>query len=85
MALQDLMSDVEADDFKPLQAALRAGYESLRPWPESYPNQIDVFRAGRILWVANYVARFQRQYLQEHLDRLAPQLECFLETGLVRK
>ncbi|MBN2501913.1 MAG: phosphotransferase [Anaerolineales bacterium] len=85
MALQDLMSDVEPDDFEPLQAALRAGYESLRTWPEAYPNQIDIFRAGRTLWVANYVARFQRKHLKEHLDWLAPQLEGFLETGLVHK
>ena len=85
MALQDLMSDVSPEEFEPLQAALRAGYESLRPWPETYRGQIDTLRAGRTLWVANYVARFQRQHLKEHIDWLAPQLERFLETGLVRK
>lgn len=85
MALQDLMMDVEPDVFTPLRDALRAGYESRMPWPESYPGQIDLFRAGRMLWVTNYVARFERQYLRPHIEWLAPQFESFLETGVLRK
>jgi hypothetical protein len=36
-------------------------------------------RAGRMLWVTHYVARYQRKYLREHIDWLAPKLESFLE------
>ena len=89
MAMQDLMDDVEPGaldgDFEQAQAAFRRGYESLSVWPEQYPGQIDTFRAGRMFWVANWVARFQKQYLKEHIERVAPVLERFLETGLVRK
>jgi Ser/Thr protein kinase RdoA (MazF antagonist) len=61
MALQDLMDDTEPDDFEPLQAALRRGYERLSPWPEEYEGEADTFRAGRTLWVANFVAAHQRE------------------------
>ena len=85
MALQDLMTDVAPDAFEPLQAAFRKGYESLEPWPEQYPGQVDVFRAGRMLWVANYVARFEQEYLKEHIARLVQIFARFLETGLIRR
>jgi len=85
MALQDLMTDVAPDEFEPLQTAFRKGYESEGRWPASYEGQIDIFRAGRMLWVANYVARFEREYLGEHIGWLTPQFERFLETGVVRK
>lgn len=85
MALQDLMVDVERDAYEPLQSAFRDGYESLASWPESHEGQIDTFRAGRLLWVANYVARFEDQYLREHVDWLAGQFERFLDSGFLRK
>jgi Ser/Thr protein kinase RdoA (MazF antagonist) len=85
MAMQDLMSDVSAEAYEPLLVAFRGGYETLLPWPEAYAGQMDTFRAGRILWVANYVAGHQSQYLNQHMARLTPQLERFLQTGLVRK
>lgn len=85
MAIQDLMVDVQADEFEGLLAALREGYESRMAWPEAYQGQIDTFRAGRMLWVANYVARFQREHLEEHLEWLARQFERFLEMGEIRK
>ncbi len=85
MALQDLMMDVGADEFEPLQSAFRAGYESAAGWPESQAGQIDTFRTGRMLWVGNYVAQYQRQYLGEHVERLARRCEGFLESGIMRK
>jgi Ser/Thr protein kinase RdoA (MazF antagonist) len=84
MALQDLMEVVPAERYEPLLAALRGGYERLLPWPEAFESEIDTFRAGRMLWVANYVARFQGAHLKEHLERLAPQLERFFATGKLR-
>ena len=63
MTLQDLMIEVRRDGFAPLQMAFRKGYESRGTWPESYEGQIETFRAGRMFWVANYVARFERGYL----------------------
>jgi Ser/Thr protein kinase RdoA (MazF antagonist) len=85
MAMQDLMSDVAPDQYEPLLAAFRRGYESLQPWPEAYEGQMDSFRVGRMLWVANDVARCHSQYLSQHIAWLTPQLERYLETGLVWK
>jgi Ser/Thr protein kinase RdoA (MazF antagonist) len=85
MALQDLMVDVAPDAYDPLQKAFREGYESLRSWPEEYEGQIDTFRAGRMLWVANYVARYEREYLRNFIDWLAPIFDKYLKTGLLRK
>jgi Ser/Thr protein kinase RdoA (MazF antagonist) len=85
MAMQDLMQDVSPERYDPLLRAFRRGYESLRPWPEAYEGEMDIFRVGRMLWVANYVAWQQRLYLNDHLQRLAPVLEDFFATGRLRK
>jgi Ser/Thr protein kinase RdoA (MazF antagonist) len=85
MSLQDLMVDVERDAYEPLQVAFRCGYETRATWPEQFEGQIDAFRAGRMLWVANYVARFQREYLPEHIEGLSGYFARFLDTGRIRK
>jgi Ser/Thr protein kinase RdoA (MazF antagonist) len=85
MALQDLMQDTLPERFDVLQAAFRRGYERLGPWPEAYRGQVDVFRAGRMLWVANWIACYQRSHLADHLGQIAPMLRRFLATGLLRK
>lgn len=85
MALQDLMNDVPVEAFEALQAAFRCGYESLEPWPEAYPGQIDTLRAGRLLWVANFVARFETTYLAGHIERVATLLSRYLDNGKLRK
>jgi len=85
MAMQDLMSDVSSENYEPLLASFRGGYESLVGWPESYPEEMDTFRLGRMLWVANYVALHHSQHLNEHLERHLPLIERFLDTGKLRK
>jgi Ser/Thr protein kinase RdoA (MazF antagonist) len=85
MALQDLMLDVAPEAYDPLRAAFRQGYERCAPWPEQYAGQIDTFRVGRLFWVANYVARYQRTYLREHVDWTAGLVEGFLDTRMLRK
>jgi Ser/Thr protein kinase RdoA (MazF antagonist) len=85
MAMQDLMQDVPPERYEPLLSAFRRGYESLLPWPEAYPGEMDIFRAGRMLWVANWVVLNDRQHLADHLNRLAPMLERFLISGNLRK
>ena len=85
MSLQDLMMDVPRERYEPYAAALREGYESVAVWPEQYEGQIDVFRAGRMLWVGNYVAEHERQFLSQHLNLLVRDFEVFLGTGRIRK
>jgi Ser/Thr protein kinase RdoA (MazF antagonist) len=78
-AIEDLYADLPEEAFAPAVAALRRGYEQLAPWPERFDGEIDLLRAGRALWVANYVARFERDYLQQHLERAATRWEPLLE------
>jgi len=85
MALQDLMLDVDAEAFTKLSAAFRRGYERLAHWPATNDGQIDTFRAGRMLWVANWIAGHQRQQLEAHLDWTAGYYERFLGTGVLSK
>ncbi len=85
MALEDLMMDIEPEAYEPLSGAFRRGYESLAIWPEQYDGQIDTFRAGRLIWVANYVARFERPHLPGFIERVAPLLERFLDSGKLRR
>ena len=85
MAMQDLMLDVAPEAYDPLLGAFRQGYESRAPWPEGHEGQIDVFRVGRLFWTANYVARYQRQHLRQHVEWTARMVEGFLETGRLRK
>jgi Ser/Thr protein kinase RdoA (MazF antagonist) len=85
MAWQDLMKDVPAQAFESLRQAFRQGYESHTAWPESFTGQIDALRAGRMFWVANYVACYQNQYLEQHLEWLAGYMERFLATSKLLK
>jgi Ser/Thr protein kinase RdoA (MazF antagonist) len=85
MAMQDLMTDVAPEAYEPLLAEFRAGYEGLSEWPERYSGEMDLFRAGRVLWVANYVARFQSEHFEGYTQRTQPMLEYFLQTGKLRQ
>ena len=85
MAMQDLMSDVPPERYEPLLEAFRDGYETSTIWPEAYGGEMDTFRVGRMLWIANYVALNQTQYLGDHLERNLPMLENYLRTGKLRK
>lgn len=85
MTLQDLMVDLSPEEYDPYQSTFQEGYERLQLWPESYEGQIDTFRVGRMLWVANYVARYQSTYLLEHVGWLARLFEGYLESGFVRR
>lgn len=81
MAFQDLWTDVSPEDYTRYVFAVRRGYEALAPWPERYEGQIDDFRAGRMLWVANYVALRERPHLEGYLERTTPAFERYLTTG----
>ncbi len=56
MGLLDLLETVGPERYPHLLAACRDGYERLLPWPEG---DLEVLQIGRLLWKANWVARFQ--------------------------
>jgi Ser/Thr protein kinase RdoA (MazF antagonist) len=85
MAMQDLMMDVEPERYEPMLAAFRSGYERQRAWPEAYEGEMDIFRAGRMLWTANHRAGWRHEILPKVVADMAPQLKRFLNTGKLRK
>ena len=85
MTMQDLMDDQPPEQYEPLFNAFRRGYERLCPWMEQYEGEMDTFRAGRMLWVANYVARVEGEYFADFIQRRLPMMRAFLETGTLRK
>ena len=83
MAFEDLLTEGPTGCYAAFVEAFRTGYERSAPWPERYAGEIDAFQAGRMLWVANYVAAHETTHLQGFLSRLTPRLEAYLETGRV--
>lgn len=59
------------DDFRSLNTAFREGYETVAPWPERYPGEIDRLIAGRTLVIGNSVLIQSewRDVAKETLDR----------------
>jgi Ser/Thr protein kinase RdoA (MazF antagonist) len=85
MAMQDLMMDVEPARYEPMLAAFRSGYERLRAWPEAYEGEMDIFRAGRMLWTANHYAGWRPEILPKVVEDMTPGFKQFLTTGKLRK
>ena len=56
MGLLDLRETVGAKRYPDLLAACRSGYEQHLAWPEG---DLEVLQIGRLLWKANWVARFR--------------------------
>ncbi len=84
MAIHDLDDEGPRDQFDNLLAQFQRGYTSLAPWPEQYEGEMDLFRAGRLLWVVNWVAQHQEQYLVPHLESIRPMLTEFIASGRLR-
>lgn len=78
----DLFLDTDEKTYLPLRDAFRQGYENHSPWPETYPEEIDTFQIGFILWRINYIAKGERQGA---LDGWVGEVEKFLRTGMVTR
>jgi len=53
---------------KPFIDAYKRGYTSINEWPETYPDQIETFIAGRGIMLANYLLCSKNPDDQEFLD-----------------
>jgi Ser/Thr protein kinase RdoA (MazF antagonist) len=80
-----LYTQTSQSEYRQLCRAFQRGYRSHSLWPETEPGQIDTFIAGRQLWRANYVARFEPQFAAEFNARIAGQLQRFLDSGSMEK
>lgn len=62
-----------------------AGYGRIALWPYGNRAEIDTLRAGRMIWVANYIARYEAKNLAQHIEHVTPMFCRFLDTGRIRK
>ena len=60
MGMLDLLEDAGYSRYRDLLAAFRLGYERLLDWPDG---SLEVLQVGRLMWKANYVARFHSRSL----------------------
>ena len=81
MGLLDLMEDFGYERYRALLPAFRQGYESLLDWPEG---SLEVLQIGRLLWKANYVARFHPDALGDMTAAYGRVFRRFEETGILR-
>jgi Ser/Thr protein kinase RdoA (MazF antagonist) len=87
MTFSDLLFHTQLTNaaYQAVRVAFQQGYTSHTPWPETMPGQIDTFSAGRQLWRANWVARFETPHAQRFNTWLAERFEAFLDTGVLLK
>jgi Ser/Thr protein kinase RdoA (MazF antagonist) len=80
MAMLDLLETVGEAHYPVLLDDFRQGYETHLPWPD---DAIEPFQIGRMLWVVNWVARHQPEYLAQSIERNIPVFEHLQRTGQV--
>lgn len=85
LTFQDLLfyCGLGQQEYLVAREAFAEGYAALARWPEAHAGQIDAFIAARLLWRANYAARFQGG--GAFLDRVSARLRDFLRTGTVQR
>ena len=81
MAMLDLLEDFGNDRYPNLLASFRRGYESLLSWPEG---DMTALQIGRLLWKINYVARNERRWLPQMVERHERIFDHFEQTGHLR-
>jgi Ser/Thr protein kinase RdoA (MazF antagonist) len=81
MGMLDLLETVGSARYAVLLAAVRRGYERLLAWPQG---NLEVLQIGRLLWMANWVARFEREELGGTIQRYGAVVRRFEETGVLR-
>jgi Ser/Thr protein kinase RdoA (MazF antagonist) len=78
MSMLDLLETVGYARYHRLFASFREGYEKLLAWPEG---NLGVLQLGRLLWKANYVARFAPESLGSLCKKDAQTFRNFENTG----
>ena len=80
MAMLDLLETAGEERYPALLAAFKRGYSALLDWPA---DPIEPLQIGRMLWMINWVARNQAQWLGNMVERHVPAFEHFEKTGAV--
>ena len=81
MGLLDLLETVGPERYPDLLAAFRGGYEGDLAWPGG---SLEVLQIGRLLWQANYVARFEAAAFGDMGARLGRVFRRFEQEGTLR-
>ncbi len=80
MAMLDLLETVGSTRYPSLLAAFKRGYTDCLAWPEE---PIEPFMIGRLLWMINWVACDEPEYLMGMIKKHLPVFDRFEATGQV--
>lgn len=81
MGMLDLLETVGPNRYEELFSSFRAGYESHLEWPQG---TLEVLQIGRLLWISNYVARFERESLKPMSEKHGAIFRSYEQTGTLR-
>lgn len=81
MGMLDLLETVGTARYESLLASFRCGYERYIPWPQG---NLAVLQIGRLLWIANYVARFEPEHFPAFAQKQAQVFREYERTGELR-
>ena len=81
MGMLDLLETVGFARYHELLPAFRYGYEQLLDWPEG---NLEVLQIGRLLWMANWTARFDRESLDAFSKEYGEVFRHFADSGELR-
>lgn len=80
MSMLDLLETVGAERYEALFTSFRSGYQRVLDWPEG---DLGVLQLSRLLWMANYAARFERETLNSLSRQYGDTFRGFERTGKV--
>jgi Ser/Thr protein kinase RdoA (MazF antagonist) len=78
MAMLDLLEATDEQRYPALLVAFRSGYQAHLAWPSE---AIEPFQLGRLLWMANWVARHEPSNLAGTVERHVAVFEHYRRTG----
>lgn len=78
MGMLDLLETVGGERYSDLLPAFRQGYESIITWPDG---SMEILQMGRMLWSANWVARFDPVAIPDMARSRAASFRRLLDTG----
>jgi len=82
MAMLDLLEVTGEEQYRQLLAAFLRGYTACLAWPE---DRLEPFQIGRLLWMINWVARYEPQRLASMVERHVQVFEIYLQTGCIMR
>ena len=80
MGMLDLLETVGTERYRELLPCVQEGYQKHLAWPEG---NLEVLQIGRMLWQANWVARFESEFSEPQSRRMGAVFRKFAHSGML--